>query len=333
MSTQHKASGLGWFVALIGIVSVFALLATVPKAQAAHGRATAHARKHHKPRRVVVRIKHGGRGGDPGDDYPAVWRNAAQDSELDNWGEFNRECTSFAAWALASRNGFNMPFHANAINWGPDAETRGYAVNQTPAVGSIAWSNKPPFGHVAYVEAVQGSNVYIEEYNEHENGEYDSRTVPASTFTGYIHFKDIATPSGPANPPIQGGNQPPIQGTPTPPIQGTNPIIQGNPNGGSGGGSSTVYQETTGGVTHTWTNYTDAGGTEGPSIPANATVQIACKVQGFAVADGNTWWYRIQSSPWSGTFYSSADAFYNESGVTSGSLHNTPYVDGGVPNC
>jgi serine/threonine protein kinase len=93
-----------------------------------------------------------------------------------------------------------------------------------------------------------------------------------------------------------------------------------------------TYSETTGGVTHTWTNYQNAGGTQGPSIPANATVQIACKLTGFAVADGNTWWYRIASSPWNSSYYASADAFYND-GATSGSLLGTPFVDASVPNC
>jgi hypothetical protein len=93
-----------------------------------------------------------------------------------------------------------------------------------------------------------------------------------------------------------------------------------------------TWSETTGGVTHTWTNYTNAGGYEGPSIPSNATVQIACKLTGFAVADGNTWWYRIASGPWNGAYYASADAFYNN-GSTSGSLLGTPFVDPSVGNC
>jgi hypothetical protein len=92
------------------------------------------------------------------------------------------------------------------------------------------------------------------------------------------------------------------------------------------------YLETTGGVTHTWTNYANAGGGEGPAIPSNVTVQIACKVPGFRVSDGNTWWYRIASSPWSGGYYASADAFYNN-GQTSGSLHGTPFVDPNVADC
>jgi hypothetical protein len=85
-------------------------------------------------------------------------------------------------------------------------------------------------------------------------------------------------------------------------------------------------------VTHTWTDYSDAGGTEGPSIPAFTTVQVACAVQGFRVSDGDTWWYRIASSPWSNSYYASADAFYNN-GQTSGSLHGTPFVDPAVPGC
>jgi len=93
-----------------------------------------------------------------------------------------------------------------------------------------------------------------------------------------------------------------------------------------------THSETVGGVTHTWTNYSNAGGTEGSSIPSNQTVQVSCKVQGFKVADGDTWWYRIASSPWNNAFYASADAFYND-GQTPGSLTGTPFVDGSVPNC
>jgi hypothetical protein len=93
-----------------------------------------------------------------------------------------------------------------------------------------------------------------------------------------------------------------------------------------------TWGETAGGVAHTWTNYTNAGGTQGPSIAGGQTVQIACRLPGFQVADGNRWWYRIASAPWSGSYYVSADAFYNN-GQTSGSLHGTPFVDPAVANC
>jgi hypothetical protein len=94
----------------------------------------------------------------------------------------------------------------------------------------------------------------------------------------------------------------------------------------------TTYSETSGGVLHTWTNYTNAGGTQGPSVPSNEAIQIACKLTGFKVSDGNTWWYRVASSPWSRAYYASADGFYNN-GRTSGTLSGTPFVDPNVGNC
>ena len=140
-----------------------------------------------------------GRLGDPGDDYPAALKNQPMDHVVDQWGERNRECTSFVAWALASRNRFNMPFHDNAVGWGPDARARGYRVDSHPAVGSVAWSNARPYGHVAYVEDVNGSQVHIEEYNHDGTGHYTSRTVPSAAFNGYIHFADTGG-HGPTRP-------------------------------------------------------------------------------------------------------------------------------------
>lgn len=94
----------------------------------------------------------------------------------------------------------------------------------------------------------------------------------------------------------------------------------------------TTWAETAGGNANTWTNPANAGGSQGPTIPGGATVQISCKLTGFRVADGNTWWYRIASAPWNNAFYVSADAFYNN-GRTSGSLIGTPFVDPAVANC
>jgi hypothetical protein len=93
-----------------------------------------------------------------------------------------------------------------------------------------------------------------------------------------------------------------------------------------------TWAETPGSVVHTWTDYADAGGSEGPEIPSNETIQVRCRIQGFAVADGDTWWYLIASSPWNDNYYGSADAFYNN-GRTSGSLTGTPFVDPNVREC
>ena len=126
------------------------------------------------------------------DTYPSKWADAPMDTILDDWGEWNRECTSYAAWMLHSVNGFEMPFHDNAVNWGPDAKSRGYAVNMTPAVGSIYWTSSPQ--HVAWVESVSpdGKSVTIEDYNHDYTGHWGERTVATSSASGYIHFKDIS---------------------------------------------------------------------------------------------------------------------------------------------
>jgi surface antigen len=338
--------GVGLVVALAASV----LLVTTSGAKPRVAAAAKHARKHRKPHRqalsgpvrkakvkVVSVIIRGGKGGavTAGDDYPAKWRNRPQDSVLDQWKEYNRECTSFVAWALYSRNGFNMPFWDNANMWGPDAQRRGYLVNHTPAVGSVAWSNAGTWGHVAYVVAVNGSSITIEEYNEHGNGTYDGRTVAASAFAGYIHFRDpsaaVLNQPAPNPTPTQSPTTTVTVTTPTPSTTtttGTTPT----PPPTAPPTAPPTWAETTGGVAHTWTNYMNAGGTQGPSIASNQTVQVACKLTGFRVADGNTWWYRIASAPWNSSYYVSADAFYNN-GQMSGSLIGTPFVDPAVANC
>ncbi|MDA0183650.1 CHAP domain-containing protein [Solirubrobacter phytolaccae] len=93
-----------------------------------------------------------------------------------------------------------------------------------------------------------------------------------------------------------------------------------------------TWNETTGGNANTWSNHLNAGGTQGPTIPAFTTVAISCKLPGFKVQNGNTWWYRIAQAPWSDQYYVSADAFYNN-GQTSGPLAGTPYVDPAVRDC
>lgn len=136
------------------------------------------------------------------DDYPSQWRDVPKDSTVDTWREYNRECTSFVAWRLHSRNGFEMPFNDNASGWGPDARARGYAVDALPAVGSVAWTSS---NHVAWVEAVSGSSVTIEDYNSDLTGHYGEHTVAAGSYQ-YIHFKDLATSPPPTPPPARAQN-------------------------------------------------------------------------------------------------------------------------------
>jgi surface antigen len=128
-------------------------------------------------------------------------KGSTQDSLIDPWREYNRECTSFVAWRLHSRNGFEMPFHDNAYLWKGDAQNLGYTVDTTPAVGAVAWwdtTQRPSVGHVAWVESVSSdaSHVTVEQYNIGSTGTYSEQTMLTSSVEDFIHFKDLSSTSG-----------------------------------------------------------------------------------------------------------------------------------------
>jgi surface antigen len=335
-------------LALLLMAIVVATTIAPLSAQAAHPVVKHQAKKAKKKAKtvhvkVVLGGKAGGRGGDPGDDYPSRWRNAPQDSMFDNWREYNRECTSFAAWALASRNGFNMPFNDNANRWGDRARALGYHVDGSPAVGSIAWSDAGRYGHVAYVVDVSGGTVTIEEYNHDGAGHYGRRAVAASAFTGYIHFADVTPPApapapAPAAPqstpvPVQGGTTAPIQGGAPTPIQGGAPApIQGGAPAPAQPPAPHSYAEQQGHLgVNTFTNPYNASGL-GSRIGAAQTVEVSCRVYAPQIASANPdgWWYRIHTSPWNDAYYSPANTFMNGDPWGGPYTHNTDFS---VPAC
>ncbi len=122
----------------------------------------------------------------------------------DKWGFYQCECTSYCAFKLNEVNGIyfhNTASHGerwgNAGNWDDFARSKGITVNSTPAVGSIFYND--PYtggagsaGHVAWVSAVNGDYVSVEEYNwDTAKHAYNTRTVLKSKASGYIHIKDI----------------------------------------------------------------------------------------------------------------------------------------------
>ena len=147
-----------------------------------------------------------------GDDYPEPWKSGAINQYTDTWGYSSRNCTSWAAWALHSRNGFQMPWAiGNAANWGIWAAANNHTVNTTPAKGAIAWwpANAPDnghsvgsSGHVAWVSAVNNNTATIEEYNYGGTGNHNTRSVTRSSTqqVQYIHFKDITASPPTAQP-------------------------------------------------------------------------------------------------------------------------------------
>ncbi len=231
----------------------------------------------------------------------------------------NGLCLAFVAAAWSSA-GVSLGSSYDPVTYWA-ADPRGYlehssphAYNNPPAGALVFWGANPwsSLGHVAISignNTVVSTAAYPYAGGNRNNPDVftfnlSQRNPSTYNYLGYIMPLQTATSTAPTAPP-------PATIPPPPPA---------------------THTETVGGVSHTWTNYADAGGTQGPSIASNTSVQISCKVTGFRVADGNTWWYRIASSPWNNGYYVSADAFYNN-GATSGSLAGTPFVDPAVPNC
>ncbi|MDO8335329.1 MAG: CHAP domain-containing protein [Candidatus Saccharibacteria bacterium] len=129
--------------------------------------------------------------GDPGrGGYPSYLANAGQDTVVDPWGMYNRECVSYTAWKVQQAYGY-MPYwggSGNANQWPGNARRAGIATGSTPRVGSVAVMSGGYYGHVAWVESVNGGTIRVSQYNWGVRGEYSEMTVSASAFDTYIYF-------------------------------------------------------------------------------------------------------------------------------------------------
>lgn len=139
----------------------------------------------------VVLFSAGGGSIARGDDYPQRFKNGRIWVDADDWGQYVRECTSFVAYRLSTVNGFTIPYaYGDAGKWGYRARSEGYRVDNTPALGSVAWYDNQ-YQHVAWVSNVMGDYIELEEYNWHDDHIYHRQVVNKNTVTGFIHFKDI----------------------------------------------------------------------------------------------------------------------------------------------
>lgn len=152
------------------------------------------------------------------DDYPSRLKNAAQDSLVDPWNFYNRECTSFVAWRLnhdagiAFHNWYKGHHWGDAAIWKQAAVDSGVPVDGTAKVGAVAWwargSAGSSRGHVAWVVAVGSSSVTIEEYNYLIRGGYGRRTISRTSATwptAFIHVGNTA---------MENTARPTVSGTP-----------------------------------------------------------------------------------------------------------------------
>lgn len=122
--------------------------------------------------------------------YPSNWNDAPQDSLIDTWGMFNRECVSYTAWKVYETYGY-MPYwggHGNANQWPASAQADGIPTGSTPKANSVAISMGGFYGHSMWVEAVDGNMIRVSQYNYDLAGHYSEMTIDGSGLT-YIYFQ------------------------------------------------------------------------------------------------------------------------------------------------
>ncbi|MCL2371460.1 CHAP domain-containing protein [Candidatus Saccharibacteria bacterium] len=117
---------------------------------------------------------------------------------VDNWGMFNRQCTSYAAMVLFNEFGRHITSfggQGNAKLW-PDTAPRimGAVANNTPAVGSAAiWGWRDPnsrFGHVMIVRAILNDGwIRVSQFNYgNRPGEFSTMEIPIDSAV-FVHFR------------------------------------------------------------------------------------------------------------------------------------------------
>ena len=105
-----------------------------------------------------------------------------------------RQCVSYTAWRVGKQTGDFPRYWGNANMWPDNAREVGYATGRTPRVNSVGVISAGQYGHVVWIEAVNGDGtVDISQYNYYNAGgsgwgHYSKMRVPASTYDTYIYF-------------------------------------------------------------------------------------------------------------------------------------------------
>ncbi|MBQ2672469.1 CHAP domain-containing protein [Candidatus Saccharibacteria bacterium] len=133
------------------------------------------------------------------DDYLTYWEDAWGWHKI---GGYVCECVSYAGWKAYEAWGVALGW-GNAYSWddGARADSRFY-VDHIPTAGTIGQVDGYPYGHVFWVESVNGDgSVNVTEYNNayatqlysgsYHYGDFGSRTISAGEAGryNYIHYK------------------------------------------------------------------------------------------------------------------------------------------------
>lgn len=129
--------------------------------------------------------------GEPGGGgYPGAWASAPLDAYVDPWGLYTRECVSYVAWKIHSTGRYVPHFGGagNANQWPSTVARYGISSGSTPKAGAAAVMNIGYYGHVMYVESVNGDGtITVSDYNFAWDGLYRKYTRSAAGLT-YVYF-------------------------------------------------------------------------------------------------------------------------------------------------
>lgn len=93
-------------------------------------------------------------------------------------------CTDYVARRVT------VTWRGNAGRWAANAKAQGYLVDKNPVVGGILVTRESRVGHVAYIEAVNGTKVTISEWNYAGRYKLTTRTLDIGNpvIIGVIHL-------------------------------------------------------------------------------------------------------------------------------------------------
>lgn len=105
-----------------------------------------------------------------------------------------RQCVSYTAWKVGQRTGNFPRYWGNANQWPGSASAAGYSTGSTPRANSVGVISAGAYGHVVWIEAVNGDGtVDVSQYNYFNAGgagwgNYSKMRVSAATYDTYIYF-------------------------------------------------------------------------------------------------------------------------------------------------
>ncbi len=105
-----------------------------------------------------------------------------------------RQCVSYTAYKVGAKTGNYPRYWGNANQWPGSARAAGYSTGVTPRANAVGVISAGAYGHVVWVEAVNGDGtVDVSQYNYFNAGgagwgHYSKMRVSAATYDTYIYF-------------------------------------------------------------------------------------------------------------------------------------------------